>query len=234
MTASARKKSLSPWWMLALMTASLTFGAMPTMPWPFASAAIRPATFVPWPGVVVPGSGILVRRAADARDAARGVDVAVQVRVARVDARVDDADEHLRAPARDLVRVGRLDPLRVPLHWREGIAREHRRVGQPASVPVEAPAGGRGDDAPDRGDALHLAVAVEGLREVRVARLGDDDVDLGVGGDDRAAGLLDVVLGAPDIPTVLGIQDDIPLSRGWTSQRERGRSRDREHDKTNG
>ncbi len=49
MTASARKKSLEPFRMLALTTASLTFGAMPTMPIPFDSAAITPATFEPWP-----------------------------------------------------------------------------------------------------------------------------------------------------------------------------------------
>ena len=39
MTASARKMSLAPFRTAALITASLTFGAMPTMPWPFAAAA---------------------------------------------------------------------------------------------------------------------------------------------------------------------------------------------------
>ena len=49
MTASARKMSLAPERTPALMTASFTRGAMPTMPWPFASAAMIPATFVPCP-----------------------------------------------------------------------------------------------------------------------------------------------------------------------------------------
>src|SRR5919106_3849237 len=49
MTAWGRKMSLVPTRTLALMTASFTFGAMPTIPRPFASAAMTPATFVPWP-----------------------------------------------------------------------------------------------------------------------------------------------------------------------------------------
>ena len=188
----------------------------------------------PVAGVVVPRRLVAVRLAADARDAALEVDVVVQVRMARVDAGVDDADEHLRAPARDLVGVGSLDAPRVPLQRRERIALEHGRVRQPPAVPVPPPAGRGRDDASDGGDAFDVAVLVELRREAGVLGLGNDDVDLWIRGDHGAAGLLDVGACAPDAPTVLRIQDDVPLSRRLSRRSERDRRNDRKHDKSSG
>ena len=137
-------------------------------------------------------------------------------------------------PPGDLVGVRSLDAPCVPLQRRERIALEHGRVGQPAAVPVPAPAGRGRDDASDGGDAFHVAVSVELRRKARVLGLRDDDVDLRVRGDDRAAGLLDVGARAPDVPAPLRVQDDVPLSRRLPRRSERDRRNDRKHDKSSG
>ena len=87
--------------------------------------------------VVVPGRGILVRRTAHAGDAAPGVDVVVQVRMARVDAGVDHSDEHPWAPARDRVGLGCLDTPRIPLQGGERVVIDDRPVRQVLVVPPQ-------------------------------------------------------------------------------------------------
>ena len=236
MTASARKRSLAPLWMLALMTASLTFGAMPTMPWPFASAAIDAGDVRAVAGVVVPRGRVLVRRAAHAGDAARGVDVAVEVRMWLASTPVSmTPTSTFGLPPVTACASGAL--MRWAYHCSgENVSLvDHRRVREPAAVPVPAPARGRGDDAPDGGNALDAAVPVERGGEAGSSDWAMTTSICGIGGDDASRPpSARRSFAAPDAPAVLGVQDDVALRGGRTSQRQRERSRERKHDETNG
>ena len=235
MTASARKMSLVPLRVLALMTASFTFGAMPTMPWPFASAAMMPATFVPWPESSFQAAGSRFGAPPTQETLREGSTLSFRsgwlasTPVSMTPTRTFGLPPVIACASGALMRCA--------YHWSgENVSPlEDRRARQPVAVPVPAPARSGRDDAADGGDALRRCGSGRGLpRSPGSLGLRDDDVDLRVRRDDRAAGLRDVVPRAPDAPTVLGVQDDVPLGGSRARQRERERRRDREHDKSNG
>ena len=146
--------AVAPEWMLALMTASFTLGAMPTMPWPFASAAITPATFVPWPESSFQAAGSRfgapptqeTLREASMLPSRSGWLASTPVSITPTST--------FGLPPVSAWASGAL--IRCEYHWsgESGSRVDHGRVRQPAAVPVPAPAGRGGDDAADRGDAF--------------------------------------------------------------------------------
>ena len=103
------------------MVAILTFGATPTMPIPFAAAAIVPAVWVPWKLSSNHAAGVWFGDPADARDAVGEVHVRGQVGMLVIDAGVDVPDHNGTAAGRDRVGLGHLDLGHVPLPERARI-----------------------------------------------------------------------------------------------------------------
>src|SRR6266550_4325085 len=177
-TASGKKKPAA---LPALIPASRTSGATPTMPIPFAAAAIVPAVWVPWPLSSFQAAGLL--SGAPLTQDALSAKSTFGARSGCVQSRPVSMSPTTTSGLPPVIACASGAWICVMSHCRPA---SESAPGAAAGTAAAAPLG---SEAVRPRGAADVAVLAHGRGEARVAGPRDDDADLAVVRDERAAGV---------------------------------------------